>query len=39
MVRGDAPFVKGDYEFCSKSEWKKVRPTPKGQGKNEKPAE
>ena len=24
----------GDYEYCSKSEWKKIRPTPKGQGKN-----
>jgi hypothetical protein len=34
MVLGIGRFKKGDYEYCPKSEWKKIRPTPKGQGKN-----
>jgi hypothetical protein len=34
MVLGMGRFQEGDYEYCPKSEWKKIRPTPKGQGKN-----
>lgn len=28
MVDGTGVYTKGDYEYCSKSEWKKTRPKP-----------
>lgn len=34
MVLGIGRYRKGNYEYCPKSEWKKTRPTPKGQSKN-----